>query len=122
MDGVLGAASVIIGSSALAAAAFFAPTNAFVLTLAMLPYVCGFIWAQTPYVGELMALMPDIKGIAASILTSVRLLLAAATVWLANHWYNGTIYPLTITIVGVVAVIITTIVLYERDGRRASRS
>lgn len=67
----------------------------------MVPYAFGFIWVQTPYVSEVMELMPEIKGIAASLLTSARLLITAGVVGLSGLLYDGTIIPLTFLLIAI---------------------
>lgn len=61
-----------------------------------------------------MELLPDIKGVAASLITSVRLLFTALIVGLASWLYDGTIYPIVYVIAAILAVILPTIFFYER--------
>lgn len=83
------------------------------LTLAMMPYAFGFIWVQTPYVSEVMELMPEIKGIAASLLTSARLLITAGVVGLSGLLYDGTIIPLTFLLIAISTVVGIFMFLHE---------
>ncbi|WP_010302379.1 MFS transporter [Candidatus Odyssella thessalonicensis] len=111
----LGLLSIFLGCSTLAGVTFWAPKNPMSLTLAMLPYSCGFIWVQTPYVTELMALMPDIKGIVASLLTSLRLLITAGIIGLTAEFYNATISPITIAITFISGLICLLSFSYEQS-------
>jgi DHA1 family bicyclomycin/chloramphenicol resistance-like MFS transporter len=61
-----------------------------------------------------MELLPDIKGITASLLTSVRLLVAALVVGLTSVLYNSTIYPLTAVVVGTIVILLPTLIMYEK--------
>jgi DHA1 family bicyclomycin/chloramphenicol resistance-like MFS transporter len=104
---------VILGAMSLIITSWLAPTNPYLLTLAMMPYSFGFLWTQTPYFGDLMGIFPEKKGIAASLLTSARLLLTAGVVGLASQLYNATILPLTCAVVGVVLIILPALLFYE---------
>lgn len=84
----------------------------------MIPYGTGFIWIQTPYVTEVMELMPDVKGIAASILTSLRLLITAGVVGIVAKHYNATITPTTIAIVSISLIIVIIVLSYEMAKRK----
>ena len=81
---------------------FFFPTNPYWATGAMLPYAAGFFFLQTPYFGELMDLYPSLKGTAASILTSVRLLLTAGIVSLGSLFYNSTLLPVSLLVISII--------------------
>ena len=113
----LGLFSVIFASSMLVLVTLFYPKNSLLLTIAMIPYAAGFIWIQTPYVTEVMELIPDVKGIAASILTSLRLLITAGIVGVVAMHYNATIVPTTIAIV-TISVLIVIIVLSYEDAKK----
>lgn len=107
--------SVIISCLLLVLVTLISPTNAFLLTASMLPYGCGFIWVQTPYVTEVMELLPNIKGISASILTSLRLLITAMVVGLTAKFYNATIVPTVVSICLVTFLIFLFARKYEES-------
>lgn len=97
----LGKISMLGSCFLLLIAGLVTPTHPIVLTACMAPFVCGFIWIQTPYVTEIMELLPDIKGIAASVLTSLRLLITAGIVGSTATAYNATVYPTISIIIGL---------------------
>lgn len=84
-------------------------------TIAMIPYSFGFLWVQTPYVNEIMNLMPEIKGVAASLLTSARLLITAGVVGAAGSVYDGTIIPYVLILSICFLVVIIAMVCYEKN-------
>lgn len=110
-----GAIFIAVGALGLIIASWFFPKNPVLLTLVMMPYAFGFIWTQTPYVGEIMSLFSDIKGVAASFLTSLRLLLTAFVVGIASQFYDATIYPFVIMIAVLSSIILMTIFFYEKQ-------
>jgi DHA1 family bicyclomycin/chloramphenicol resistance-like MFS transporter len=110
----LGLYSVVLGGVSLLFVSFFFPKNALLITIVMLPYAFGFVWTQTPYVTEVMELIPDIKGISASILTSFRLLITASALGLSSFLYNATIYPVAYLILFFVLLI--TILIFSYEG------
>ncbi len=110
-----GLLALMASALALAAVTYFESESAIGLTLAMLPYPIGFIWLQTPYVAELMEIFPDAKGVTASLLTSIRLLLTAAIVSGAASCYNATIMPTTITILAISLVTFFIVRQHESD-------
>ena len=112
-----GIALCVIGSVELTMAALIVPRDPYFHTLGMVLYAFGANWIIGLYFPEGMELLPDIKGIVASLLTSVRLGLAALVVGLASSLYNATIYPLAGVILGTMIVILPTLLFYEK--RRA---
>ena len=114
----LGMLSVIMASTMLIIVSLFFSKDPVLLTLTMIPYSFGYIWLQTPYVTEVMELIPDIKGIAASILTSLRLLITAGVVASTARCYNGTIMPITISISIVSFVVFFISYGYETNKSR----
>ncbi|MBS0634239.1 MAG: MFS transporter, partial [Verrucomicrobia bacterium] len=104
----------LIGGTGLVAATYVAPQNPYLLTLPMLCYVVGANWVQGLYFPECMEIFPEIKGIVASVLTSVRLLLTACVIGVTSHFYNATIYPVTLLIFAIITIVFTTIVRYEK--------
>ena len=80
----------------------------------MMFYAFGANWIFGLYFPEGMELLPDIKGITASLLTSVRFLVAALVVGLTSMLYNSTIYPLTAVVVGTIVILLPTLIMYEK--------
>jgi DHA1 family bicyclomycin/chloramphenicol resistance-like MFS transporter len=117
-----GTVLIVLGGTGFALAAIITPQNPYLLTCGMLLYAFGSNWVQSLYFPEGMELLPDIKGVTSSLLTSARLLITAAIVGVASQLYDGTIYPLVGTIVGIVAVIIPTIIMYERKRDRTTET
>ena len=87
-----------VGSLGLVVATFWAPTNPLFLTLPMMAFSFGSCWAQIRYWDAVMFLMPEIKGVTASLVTSFRMLVAAGFVGGVSVFYNGTIWPTTLGI------------------------
>lgn len=104
----------IVGGACLAIATAFMPRDPYALTVGIVLYAFGANWIIGLYFPEGMEILPDIKGIASSLLTSARLLFAALIVALASSMYNGTIYPLTFVILATIAIIFPTLILYEK--------
>lgn len=114
----MGTLLIFIGGISFIGGGIFTPTNAYVFTLAMIIYAFGANWVQGVYFPEGMEFLPDIKGITASLLTSVRLLLTAMIVGITSHFYNGTIFPLVVMTSLLVFIILATIFFYERAPRK----
>jgi DHA1 family bicyclomycin/chloramphenicol resistance-like MFS transporter len=112
----LGMCCLLLSNFSFFIVTYTCPENAILLTLSMVPYSFGFIWLQTPYVAEIMGLMPDIKGIAASILTSLRLLITTGVVASGARMYNGTIIPTFIWIFIINFLILLIAYRYERKS------
>ncbi|MBI2711460.1 MAG: MFS transporter [Bdellovibrio sp.] len=94
---------------------WLAPRNPYWLTFFMMTYSFGYNWLQTPYFGEIMGLMPDIKGIVGSIVTSFRLLLTAGLIGLVSIFYDGTLNSFALVQLGVALVVAPMIWLRERN-------
>ncbi len=113
----MGSTLLLISSIWLTCACLLTPSNAYLLTAAMVLYTLGANWICGLYFPECMEILPDIKGTTASLITSARLLITAVVVTItADYFYNGTIYPLAIGIIGIVISMLATIVLYERKA------
>jgi len=102
------------GGIGLALMALVAPTNPYLLTTCMVVYAFGANWIIGLYFPEGMEILPHIKGITASLLTSARLLGAALIVGLTSSLYNATVYPLATVVFGTIVVILPTLIFYER--------
>lgn len=110
----IGTALILLGGLGLAASVWLAPRDPYWMTAAMAVYAFGVNWTMGLYFPEGMEILPDIKGITASLLTSARLLITALIVGLASSLYDATIYPIAAVILGIIVVILPTIILYER--------
>lgn len=109
-----GIALCIIGGALLVLITLIAPRNPYLLTSGMVLYALGANWIFGLYFPEGMEILPDIKGITASLMTSVRLLIAAGMVAISSSLYDATIYPITAMTVGTLIVLIPTLIFYER--------
>lgn len=116
-----GKAIFFSGGSLLVLALVLAPENPYALTGCMMLYSFGANWVQGVYFPESMELFPEMRGITASILSSMRLFTTAALVALTAKFYNGAIYPIGLAVVAVVLGNVTAIWFYER-GRQAQAS
>ena len=110
----IGAYLFIFGGAAFVLIAFFAGDNPYLLTLPMIFYTFGANWVQGLYFPEGMEIFPEIKGISASLLTSARLFIAAVVVGMVSMAYNGTIYPMSVVLAGIVIAAAITILYYEK--------
>lgn len=110
----IGTTLTVMGGLCFGLTGLITPENPYLLTIGMLFFAFGANWVQTLYFPEGMEILPDIKGVTSSLLTSARLLITAFVVGLTSHFYDGTIYPLVIMVVGVIGVILPMIILYEK--------
>lgn len=113
----VGTSLMLTGAVILAAACWIAPANPFVMTAALCFVAFGANWSQGLYFPECMELFPDIRGITASMLTSARLLITAATVGIASVLYNGTIYPIAGVVTAAIIIALMTTLWYERQRK-----
>ncbi len=104
----------VVSGAALALAAFLMPEDPYLVTSTMFLYVFGVNWAQSLYFPEGMQLLPDIKGITASVLTSARLFLTALIVGITSSCYDSTIYPLAVMIVSIILICLPLVLFYEK--------
>ena len=110
----------VMGGVAIALVAFFAPRDAYLLTCGMVFYAFGANWIIGLYFPEAMEILPNIKGVTASLLTSARLLIAALVVGLTSALYNATVYPLAAVIVGTIVIILPVLMMYEKRQDKTS--
>jgi DHA1 family bicyclomycin/chloramphenicol resistance-like MFS transporter len=110
----IGTVLCVIGAILLALFTLLAPRDPFLLTLGMILYAFGANWVFGLYFPEGMEILPHIKGVAASLITSARLLIAALVVGLTSTLYDSTIYPLTLVVVATIVLIVPVLILYER--------
>ncbi|MES2199269.1 MAG: MFS transporter [Chlamydiota bacterium] len=104
----------ILGTCAFTFISVLTPQNPYLLVGCFLPYIFGANWVFGLYFPEAMELLPEIKGVVASLVTSIRLLIAAFTVGLVSTFYNATIYPLTIVVLVTLLVILPCLIFYEK--------
>jgi len=107
-----------LGGCVVGLAALFFPRDPYLSTAGMALYAFGANWIIGLYFPEGMEILPHIKGVAASLLTSARLLIAAFVIGLTSALYNETIYPMAAVIVGTVVVFLPTLIYYERKKAR----
>ena len=104
----------VFGGLLFVAVSLLFPRDPYMQTLGMVLYAFGANWVIGLYFPEGMEILPRIKGIAASLLTSARLLSAAVIVGITSSLYNATIYPLTAVIFGTLVAIFPLLFFYER--------
>ncbi len=80
-----GIALCVGGGIWLAFATLLAPRDPYLLTAAIVLYAFGANWIIGLYFPEAMEILPDIKGVTASLLTSARLVVGALMVGFADH-------------------------------------
>lgn len=107
----------LLGGIVLALTTLITPRDPYLLTTGMVIYAFGANWIIGLYFPESMEILPDIKGITASLLTSARLFVAAVVVGLSGSLYNGTVYPLSAIVLGTLAFILPTLFFYEKHKR-----
>ncbi len=111
---IAGLSLVLMGGFAFALAVAFAPSNPYLLSIGMLFYAFGGNWILGLYFPEGMEILPDIKGVTASLITSARLLFAGIIVGLASAYYDSTILPVAVVVIGTIFVCVPIIFFYER--------
>jgi MFS transporter, DHA1 family, multidrug resistance protein len=104
----------VAGALELALVTLLSPRDPYLLTVGMVLYAFGANWIIGLYFPEGMEILPNIKGITASLLTSTRLLIAALVVGMTSALYDSTVYPMTAVVVGTIIVILPTLMLYEK--------
>lgn len=116
----IGITLAVIGGIGVVVSALLAPRDPYLQTAWMMFYAFGANWIIGLYFPEAMELLPKIKGVTASLLTSARLLIAAIVVSGASAYYNSTIYPLAFIILGTIVVLLPTLLLYERNKAKST--
>jgi len=84
-----------------------------VFHIGMVLYSFGAGWLISPYFTESMEALPDIKGVTASLVTSFRLLFAAAFVALISACFNNTILPMVKGFLGLYIIVGLTLWLLK---------
>jgi DHA1 family bicyclomycin/chloramphenicol resistance-like MFS transporter len=104
----------LLGGVILALTTMITPRDPYLLTVGMVFYAFGAKWIVGLYFPESMEILPDIKGITASLVSSARLFIAAIVVGLTSALYNATIYPLSAVVLGTIVLILPTLFFYEK--------
>ncbi len=107
-----------LGALGLLVAVVLAPRNPYCLTIGMIFYAFGANWIIGLYFPEGMEILPQIKGVTASLLTSARLLIAALVVGLTSRLYDATIYPLAAVVIVTIVAMAPLLLFYERGKKR----
>lgn len=93
------------------------PKNPYLMTSGIMIQAIGFNFIMTIYFDESMRWLDDIKGIAASLLTSTRLLLTAIFVGISGRIYDQTIIPFALLSLG--AITLCGILIWHYESRYA---
>jgi len=112
----------VVGGAFLGLMTLIAPRDPYLLTLGMVIFAFGANWVIGLYFPEGMEILPDIKGVTASLMTSARLLIAAFVVGLTSSLYDSTIYPVTIMIVVTVAIFLPLLIQFDKKKAAGSNS
>jgi len=108
----------VFGGLVLSLATYFFPRDPYCLTAGMVLYAFGANWIIGLYFPEGMEILPEIKGVAASLMTSARLLVAAWIVSLSSSLYNATIYPMAALVIGTILLFLPLLYFYEKRRRK----
>ncbi len=90
------------------------PMNPYALTGAVLLYMFGIAWINGVYFPEGMAIFPEIKGVTASLITSIRLFITAGIIAIISEFYDSTSFPIVGGIICITSVVLLTIFFYEK--------
>lgn len=98
------------------------PTSPLWIEGSLLPFIFGANWVFGLYFPQAMELFPQSKGVVASILTSVRLLIASLIVACTSFLYNGSIYPLIVIILGCYGITFFCLLAYQKKVKATQAS
>lgn len=112
---VIGLFLTFFGTSTFCLFALALPTNPYLMTAGCMIQAIGFNFIMTIYFGEGMRWLDDIKGIAASLMTSARLLLTSIFVGISSHLYNKTIIPFAL--LALTCLIICGLIAWRYEKR-----
>jgi MFS transporter, DHA1 family, multidrug resistance protein len=118
----IGTVLILIGAAGFAGAGWLCPQDPLIITAVMLFYTFGVNWVMAIYFPEGMEVLPEIKGVTASLLTSARLLISAAILAVVSKLYNATVYPMVIALVLITCVTFPIILFYENQRKRSQRT
>lgn len=111
----LGFCFLLSGGIGTLLAAVWTPMNPYFITLSMMINAFGVNWVQGIYFPEGMEILPEIKGMTSSLLTSLRLLITAALVGTAAYFYNDTLLPVaTIVLIAALSVFLVAMCYENR--------
>lgn len=113
----VGIAFSVLGALVLAIMTLIAPRDPYLLTSGVVIYAFGANWVCGIYFPEGMEILPHIKGVCASLITSARLLISALILGLTSALYDATIYPLSFVVVGSIVLILPILVFYEKKKK-----
>lgn len=106
----------VVGGVCLGLTSLITPRDPYILTTWMVLYAFGANWVIGLYFPEAMELLPHIKGVVASLLSSIRLLIAAVVVGITASLYNSTVYPLVGLIIITLLMIVPMLLSYEKNS------
>lgn len=110
----IGTGLFTIGGIGVVMVAWLDPQSTYLSVGMIMINAFGANWTQGLYFPEGMGLFPEIKGITASLLTSIRLLIAALLVGVTGMMYNGTIYPIAFMVGLATLIAFITVMWYEK--------
>lgn len=113
----VGLALTFLGAALFCLFAIALPKNPYFMTIGMMIQAVGFNFAMTIYFEEGMGWLSDIKGIAASLLTSSRLFLCSLFVGLSGKLYDKSIIPYAL--LSLVCYAICALVIWSYEKRYA---
>jgi len=117
-----GILTTCIGGLGVTCIALIAPRDPYIPTFFMSLYAFGANWIVGLYFPEGMEILPEIKGITSSLITSARILMAALAVEITSALYNATIYPLAAAIFISIVITLPTLYWYERRASQVMTS
>ncbi|MCA9508291.1 MAG: MFS transporter [Myxococcales bacterium] len=104
-----------LGAILFCLSALLFPKNPYAMTACMMIVAVGLNFTMTLYFDECIHWLEDIKGIAASLLTSARLLLTAIFVGISGKIYDKTVIPFALLTTVVVLICGICIISYEKN-------
>lgn len=115
----VGLVLTFFGAGFFCLSALMFPKNAYLMTSGMMIQAIGFNFAMTIYFEEGMNFLDDIKGVAASLLTSARLFLCSLFVLISGRFYDKTIVPFAM--LTLICLIICGFIVYNYEKRYAKK-
>ncbi len=110
---IFGLSLCVIGGMIFVIACLLKPNDPLWLTPGMILYSYGAGNLIGPCFGEAMEILPEIKGVTASLITSFRLLAAAVVVNVSSSYYDGTIMPLCYTVSLCIVIILGLLIVHH---------
>ena len=106
-----------VSATVLPLAQWIAPQNAELLTVSMVPFGIGCSWLMVLYSGEVMNLLPEIKGTVAALLNSLRLLITSSLIGLNASLYDKSLFWTVAFSVGMSVLVLCLAYFYERKTK-----